>query len=559
MPDTDFYPYELRLVDTACGAGYFACCPANDPSEADLMARLETCPMDSFLHQALLRRVVSMETDHILHYFNRGGSAVRSVCAEALLASSRRDTLPALSDPDMLAELADCSPLIHLRAESLPDREVHREWIRFIAPNLLNHRFTPASKAPPVPEPILRQADTTRCFTLTDLPALPDTVPESILSPEDGAREALFRLEKTGRLCGTEMRHEASLSPIALVRDWQLSLRTSMGRHHFSVTGTQRSYGKGLSLDQARITTVMEVVERLSAFASFERGKATGYTASHQLIRASCADLIASGAAVLDPNQIPLEVPYTGTALHWVKGTAAVGGQTIHVPAQMVFLFCNLDEPDLFSGLSSTGLAAGWIPEQAKLAALLEVIERDADAVTPFHPAACFKLASDDPEVGPFLTDYRNRGIDLFFQDCTTEFGIPCFKCFVMGADGVVAKGAGAHLNSRNALISALTETPYPYPGGPCSIPAPPVIPYRRMASFPDAGTGSYAGDLAVIEQVLIQNNRTPVYVDLTRQDLDIPVFKAIVPGLELMADFDTFTRISPRLYRNYRSLFQGT
>ena len=43
-----------------------------------------------------------------------------------------------------------------------------------------------------------------------------------------------------------------------------------------------------------------------------------------------------------------------------------------------------------------------------------------------------------------------------------------------------------------------------------------------------------------------------PVYVDLTRDDLEIPVVRAVVPGLELTADFDVFSRPSVRLFRRY-------
>jgi len=43
-----------------------------------------------------------------------------------------------------------------------------------------------------------------------------------------------------------------------------------------------------------------------------------------------------------------------------------------------------------------------------------------------------------------------------------------------------------------------------------------------------------------------------PIYIDLTREDVGLPVVKALVPGLELIADFDGFSRVSPRLFRNY-------
>ena len=60
-----------------------------------------------------------------------------------------------------------------------------------------------------------------------------------------------------------------------------------------------------------------------------------------------------------------------------------------------------------------------------------------------------------------------------------------------------------------------------------------------------------------VLEKTLMDNGYTPAYVDLTRKDLNIPVTRAIIPGLELISDFDQYSRVSPRLYRNYLSMFK--
>ncbi|MDO9631727.1 MAG: YcaO-like family protein, partial [Humidesulfovibrio sp.] len=73
---------------------------------------------------------------------------------------------------------------------------------------------------------------------------------------------------------------------------------------------------------------------------------------------------------------------------------------------------------------------------------------------------------------------------------------------------------------------------------------------------LPDYSTGSAEGDLLVLEQVLVENGYPPCYVELTRADLGIPAVRAMVPGLEWVADFDRFSRLSPRLYANYLRQF---
>jgi ribosomal protein S12 methylthiotransferase accessory factor YcaO len=170
----------------------------------------------------------------------------------------------------------------------------------------------------------------------------------------------------------------------------------------------------------------------------------------------------------------------------------------------------------------------------------------------PFDASRCFHLSSDDAEIGGLLADYEARGIQLQFQDLTHELGIPCYKCMVMGSRGGVAKGTGAHLDGRRALLSALTETPYPYPGGPPSGPALQGLAMRRLEDLPRFGCGDPPSDLALLENLLQANGYRPIYVDLTREDVGIPVFKAIVPGMEFSADFDSTSRVSPRLFANY-------
>ena len=181
-----------------------------------------------------------------------------------------------------------------------------------------------------------------------------------------------------------------------------------------------------------------------------------------------------------------------------------------------------------------------------------EIIERDAEATTPFRRDQCFTLHSRDELLQSLLDDYAARGIQVQFQDMTTECGIPVYQCFVMSRRGEIVRATGAGLSGSRAALAALTETPWPYPYGEPTGPALSALPQRCLEELPDWGLGSAAANLRQLEEMLIAQGRTPLYVDLTRRDLDIPVVRAIVPGLELTGELDDFSRPSLRLMTRY-------
>ena len=75
----------------------------------------------------------------------------------------------------------------------------------------------------------------------------------------------------------------------------------------------------------------------------------------------------------------------------------------------------------------------------------------------------------------------------------------------------------------------------------------------KRVYATKDA-----AADLKLLETLLLKNNYRPCYVDLTRKDIGLPVVKTIVSGMELLGDFDNYSRVHPELYHNYISLYEN-
>jgi len=76
------------------------------------------------------------------------------------------------------------------------------------------------------------------------------------------------------------------------------------------------------------------------------------------------------------------------------------------------------------------------------------------------------------------------------------------------------------------------------------------------LENLPDYSTGKPESDLAMLEKLLADNGLHPIYVDLTREDTNLPVVRALVPGMEINGYWDRFTRVHPEFIRQYQQMF---
>jgi ribosomal protein S12 methylthiotransferase accessory factor len=560
--------YKLELTATAAATGYFTCRPAEDLGMDDIISLLRCTPFDEFMHTLLLNRLCALPEKDLAAFSQEAQDdddpLLTAVGYEAGLLGKMPLPIKKRIDKIDPRALTPHTPLIIIKNKSAKDHDLHRKWISLFKENLLGHHPLPRPENNPLPLLFDPKCLEIQYAYRTDIAAIHQKhgsgkTDSSFFSLEQTTQKALEILEETGILDGGEMRHESSLSPYSLLRRWRMSVSVQNGRHRYRLSGIQTSYGRGLSLNAARASNLMEILERYASFAGFEGTRIKGYRSGYEMVHSSFSSMEDKGLSALDPNQLCLESVYQDEKLYWMEaGTPGDGKyKSTWVPAQIVFPFCNLDEPCLFSGLGTTGLASGNTMAQAKVAALLEIFERDAEAIMPYDLSQCFRVESHEKDISLLLDAYKSAGIDVVFQDLTSAFGIPCCKCFVRGLDGSVSKGVGAHLSARKALVSAMTETPYPFPHGPESAKLPGGLVMVPLERLPDYSTGNPDLDLAILEDILSQNHLTPIYVDLTRKDTGIPVVRAVVPGLEIMADFDEFSRVSPRLFHNYLDLWK--
>jgi len=549
--------YRLKLKTTTAATGFFEVVPEGVETFEAAREALGRAPMDSFMRRTALTLLGGLGEDGLSALLTEADLTVKGLIYEACLAFDAFDGVrktfdgvrKTLEGEGWTPEKIE-SPLTHGRYVAANGVSAH-PWTGMLVENvdrLVELPFfaeapalsvAPGPTGPSEPLPVAEMAAEIR----REYPAM------ERVSAAETASVAKAKLEALGIFTEGEMRHQASLSPLALMRKWTVSTRVCQGTLDYTLTGEQTSYGKGLSVVNARASLYMEIAERHSSYASIENGHVVDTVRGHEVIKGRYSELLAAGDRVLDPNALMLDVPYRDEPLHWMEGTTPTvrGEAPILVPVQAVFLFMNLDEPDLFSSLGSTGFASGNTLDEARVSGLYEALEREAEATQPFDPALCFELFTANENLGPLLSAYRQEGVNLFFQELTGRLGVPVCKAMVIDHEGVVAKGCATHLDARRAAVSAMTEVPFAFPGGEASM-APPVKPIPvHEEQLPDYSTGSAPGDRQLLEQLLAREGYTPIYVDLTRTDLDIPVVKILIPGFAFTADFDRFTRLSPK------------
>ncbi len=561
MPPQPPLAYELQLTETADSTGYFAAVPKETVPFPEAVAYLRGHVFDDFMHKYILGFVQTWSPDQLQAAFEDlapDDHVIRALVLEASLLNSNFKSILERFTPEEIKFLGDHSPLIYIRHSQNRTRQLHRKWIAHLGDNI--QRLLPLQP----PEKVGSFPDLADALSVDPGPAaktlrslLQDSGYRAVrftVDPDAArrtTRRALEKLEGIGVIAGEEMRHTASLSPIALLRKWHFSVSVRHRSLHYGFSGGQTSYGRGLQLDAARAACAMEMVERCSSFAGIDGDSLPELRAPNPPLYGSRSDIVREGHRAVNPQALGLETDYTDQKLAWIKAFDSQDAPT-YVPLQSVFLFANYDEPSLYTGLGSTGLTSGTSQEQARFSAMLEVIERDANGTTPYDPGRCFTLSSEDPHLAPLLADLQERDIYPWFQDITPEFGVPAYRCLVQGTDDTVYRGTSAHLDGKKALISALTETPYPYPEGDPTRKPPENLPDRGSETLPCWSTGDINQDYRLLDNLLRDSGFDPVFVDLTRTDLDTPATRAIIPGMEILADFDDFSRVHPRLFTNY-------
>jgi YcaO-like protein with predicted kinase domain len=220
------------------------------------------------------------------------------------------------------------------------------------------------------------------------------------------------------------------------------------------------SQGKGCSLALAKVSAMMEACE---GYHMENPPPAQRYGSYRQL---------SENEALIHPNELPrtqfAAKDLTDEPLAWLAAKNLYDGKTYYIPH--VFSHLNMatyDPAFAYFKVSTNGIAAGNVFDEAVCHALYEVIERDSltrwQHTTPLQKKGVqVNLATVDGHCQAILAQYAEAGVGVKVWEVTSSIRLPAYQCAIFDKESVrslgVFTGSGAHINRDIALSRALTE-----------------------------------------------------------------------------------------------------
>lgn len=310
--------------------------------------------------------------------------------------------------------------------------------------------------------------------------------------------------------------------------------------------------GKGATPVAARVSAIMEAIERYSAEPD-----------GREMITGTYSEL-SGDYSVLYPEDLILPKNTDPNAvISWVWAYDIIQDEPVLVPAHAVFHPLDQSHGMLFR-THTNGIASGNTLEEAIFHALAELVERDA-----------WSLAEVTRNAGPVVGDitderclqviesFREAGVEVLVRDITSDIRLPTIVAICddvkLKDPALLCTGAGTHVCPEIAVLRALTEVAQSratqlFVDGtkPTGADMRRVMGYDRTKRMNKlwfaeesesvyGDIGSFRSDdfLTDIEYVLDELNSAGlercIVADLTREEIGVPVVRVIVPGLEVL------------------------
>jgi len=314
--------------------------------------------------------------------------------------------------------------------------------------------------------------------------------------------------------------------------------------------------GKGTTAEEARVSALMEAIERYSAEVGDRELLVDSYSA------------LSEEGNVLNPRELIIPDYVRGVEdvrIPWVEGFDLIKDEEIYVPANAVFhpFPSRYDRVRLFRS-NTNGLAGGNELEEAIFHGLAEVIERDAWSLVEITRNTGPYVKIDGGEIRNLMEKFFSAEVSVLIRDITSDIGVPTFAAVSddtkLKDPTLLTIGMGTHTDASVAVKRAITEVAqsrlsqiHSARKDAATGDMRSVMGYEwmrkqnkhwfEMAEYEDFdGVQSASVDmndfLDDIKYMMARLKKAGlervIVVDLTREEIGVPVVRVIVPGLEM-------------------------
>lgn len=313
--------------------------------------------------------------------------------------------------------------------------------------------------------------------------------------------------------------------------------------------------GKGLTKEHAHASAIMEGFER--------------YSGEKQTQDITEIGTIEEVENPIDLESLNLDKNITNLdeiKLEWTKSIDIISEKEFSVPSNGIFHPYTTNNSQTLFKSNTNGLASGNNLEESILHGIFEVVERDAWSIfelTKKNKKEIPKESIDSELINPLLDKFKKESIDIKLLDITADINIPTIAAIsddtLLKDPALLTLGVGTHLNPEIAVIRALTEVAQSrvtqiHGAREDTVRADFMrkAGYERMKrinkhyfgeeeNFIDFNEIENKSTKSVKEDILTSKKELQkadikeiLYTDLTRNELNIPVSRVIIPTLEL-------------------------
>jgi len=317
--------------------------------------------------------------------------------------------------------------------------------------------------------------------------------------------------------------------------------------------------GKGATKNQAKASAMMEAFERYSAEIN-----ESDYRTKFELGIFKELKYAINPEELVLSSQLPFEVGEI--QLDWVKAVNITDDHEYFIPANAVYHpYITSKSVSLFKS-NTNGLASGNNIEEAIFHGIMEVVERDAWSIfeakkKPKSEVNCEEV--NNPIIRNILDKFSKVGIEVKLIDLTADIDITTIAAVsddtILKDPALLTLGIGTHLDPEIAAIRALTEVAQSRATqihGTREDTTRAVFMrkagYKRMkkinkhwfgeskklinlSEIKDKSRRSFKDNIDTSINLITKKGFNKIlYVDLTRFEIQIPVVRVLIPGLEV-------------------------